>query len=93
VGGRLDQYIPEGGSRADLTMEYLIDSGVFYCGDPETVYNGIKSYYDAVGGFGVLMLVVGKDWGTREQRATSMRRFMEEVAPHLADLEPDLTTA
>jgi alkanesulfonate monooxygenase SsuD/methylene tetrahydromethanopterin reductase-like flavin-dependent oxidoreductase (luciferase family) len=90
VGGRLDQYLPDGGSRADLTMEYLIDQGVFFCGDPETVYNGIKAFYEAVGGFGVLMLVVGKDWGTRDQRATSMRRFMEEVAPQLATLEPDL---
>jgi hypothetical protein len=32
------------------------------------------------------MLVVGKDWGTHEQRAHSMRRFMEEVAPRLAPL-------
>jgi alkanesulfonate monooxygenase SsuD/methylene tetrahydromethanopterin reductase-like flavin-dependent oxidoreductase (luciferase family) len=89
VGGRLDQYMPEGGSRADLTMEHLIDQGVFFCGDPERVYNQIRSFYDAVGGFGVFMLVVGKDWGTREQRARSMRRFMEEVAPELASLSPD----
>jgi alkanesulfonate monooxygenase SsuD/methylene tetrahydromethanopterin reductase-like flavin-dependent oxidoreductase (luciferase family) len=89
VAGRLDEYIPPGGTRDDLTMEYLIERGVFFGGDPNTVYDQIKSFYDEVGGFGVLMLVVGKDWGTWEQRARSMRRFMEEVAPRLAALDPD----
>jgi alkanesulfonate monooxygenase SsuD/methylene tetrahydromethanopterin reductase-like flavin-dependent oxidoreductase (luciferase family) len=89
VGGRLDQYIPPGGTRSDLTMDLLIDQGVFFCGDPDTVYDQIKAFYDAVGGFGVLMLVVGKDWGTRRQRARSLRRFMQEVAPRLAPLDPD----
>ncbi len=89
VGGRVDQYIPPGGSRDDVTMEYLIDQGVFFGGDPESVYQQINSFYDEVGGFGVLMLVVGKDWGTHEQRQRSMRRFMEEVAPRLASLDPD----
>jgi len=34
----------------------------------------------------VLMLTGGKDWGTPRQRARSMRRFMKEVAPRLADI-------
>ena len=28
----------------------------------------IKNLYDEIGGFGVLLLLAGKDWGTREQR-------------------------
>jgi len=84
--GRLDPYILPGDSRADLTMEYLIDRGAFYCGDPDTVYDGIKSFYQEAGGFGVLMLVLGKDWGTREQRARSMQWFMQDVAPRLESL-------
>ena len=47
TGGRLDQYLPPGGTRADLTMEYLIDQGVFICGDPDTVY-GEAQYGDLV---------------------------------------------
>jgi len=86
--GRLDAFLRPGDTRADLSMEYLIDNGGAYCGDPDTVYDGIKSFYEETGGFGVLMLTGGKDWGTWEQRAQSMKWFMKEVAPRLAALEP-----
>lgn len=81
TGGRLDYYLPPGGTRADLSMEYLIDQGVFICGDPDTVYDRIKRFYDAVGGFGVLMLVVGKDWGTHDTRLASLRRRSPRAWP------------
>jgi alkanesulfonate monooxygenase SsuD/methylene tetrahydromethanopterin reductase-like flavin-dependent oxidoreductase (luciferase family) len=86
---RMQQVIPPGGSNADLTFEKLIDRGFFICGDPDTVYDGIKNLYDEVGGFGTLLLIYGKDWGTLEQRCRSMERFMAEVAPRLAALDPD----
>src|SRR5207248_4894601 len=85
--GRLDPFLLPGDTRSDINFEYLIDRGAFYCGDPDTVFNGIKSFYEEVGGFGVLMLVAGKDWGTEEQRARSMRWFMQDVAPRVAKLE------
>lgn len=89
VRGNLDPYVRPGDTRRDLSLEYLIDAGLFCCGDPDAVYEGIKSFYDESGGFGVLLLVVDKDWGTRRQRARSMRRFMKDVAPRLAPLNPD----
>ena len=46
-------------------------------------------FYDASGGFGTLLFHAGRDYATREQRATSMRLFMREVAPKLAHLDPD----
>ena len=64
VTGRLNQYIPQCGTRDDLTMEYMIDRGSFFCGDPDTVYDKIKTFYDAVGGFGVLLSLTGKDGET-----------------------------
>jgi alkanesulfonate monooxygenase SsuD/methylene tetrahydromethanopterin reductase-like flavin-dependent oxidoreductase (luciferase family) len=87
--GRMHHIVPPGGSNADLTFEKLIDRGFFFCGDPDTVYDHIKNLYDDVGGFGVLLLIYGKDWATREQRCRSMERFMAEVAPRLAALNPD----
>jgi hypothetical protein len=36
-----------------------------------------------------LLVIVGKDWATLEQRTRSMERFMAEVAPRLAALNPD----
>ena len=38
-------------------------------------------------GFGVFLLMAGKDWGTNEQRARSMREFMTVVAPRLQKLD------
>jgi alkanesulfonate monooxygenase SsuD/methylene tetrahydromethanopterin reductase-like flavin-dependent oxidoreductase (luciferase family) len=93
VTRRLDHYIPSGATREDLTMNYMIDRGAFFCGDPNTVYNQIKELYDEIGGFGVLLLVAGKDWGNREQRHRSMRLFMSDVAPRLAQLNPDNAAA
>jgi hypothetical protein len=82
--------VPPGGRPEDhITFETLIDTGFFFCGDPDTVYDHIKNLYDEVGGFGTLLLIGGKDWGTKEQRDRSMTRFMAEVAPRLAALDPD----
>jgi alkanesulfonate monooxygenase SsuD/methylene tetrahydromethanopterin reductase-like flavin-dependent oxidoreductase (luciferase family) len=93
VTRRLDHYIPAAGTRDDLTMDYMIDRGAFLCGDPDTVYSRIKELYEEIGGFGVLLLLAGKDWGSPEQRLRSMRLFMSEVAPRLADLNPDAAAA
>jgi alkanesulfonate monooxygenase SsuD/methylene tetrahydromethanopterin reductase-like flavin-dependent oxidoreductase (luciferase family) len=90
--GRMQHLVPPGGSNADLTFDKMIDRGVFICGDPDTVYDGIKRVYDELGGFGTLLLIVGKDWATFEQRTRSMERFMAEVAPRLAKLDPDKVT-
>ncbi len=84
---RLNEYIPKGGSRDDLTMEHMIDEGVLFVGDPDTVTKQIRGFYDELGGFGTLLLVCGKDWGTWEQRQRSWRAFKSHVAPRLADLD------
>ncbi len=84
--GRLDRYMPDGGTRDDITMEYMIDRGHFFCGSPDTVFEHIRNFHQTVGGFGVFLLMAGKDWGTPDQRARSMRLFMEEVAPRLAEI-------
>lgn len=87
-GRRLDAHIPPGGTIADVTIDLLIDRGLLIVGAPDQVYRQIKDFYDATGGFGTLLLVAGKDWGSEAQRAASMRRFMTEVAPRLAPLVP-----
>jgi alkanesulfonate monooxygenase SsuD/methylene tetrahydromethanopterin reductase-like flavin-dependent oxidoreductase (luciferase family) len=83
---RLDGFIPVGGTRDDVSVDYLIDCGAFFCGPPDRVCRQINDFYSEVGGFGVLLLLAGKDWGTNEQRARSMQRFMLEVAPRLSGL-------
>ena len=84
--GRLDHFVPENGTRADLTMAHLMNSDGFFVGSPDTIYDGLRNFYDEVGGFGTLLMVAGRDWGNWEQRKRSWTLFMEEVAPRLATL-------
>jgi alkanesulfonate monooxygenase SsuD/methylene tetrahydromethanopterin reductase-like flavin-dependent oxidoreductase (luciferase family) len=83
------RYVPEGGTIADVTYDYLVDRGMIVVGDPDSVCQQLKALYDETGGFGTLLLTAGRDWATREKRARSFRLFAEHVAPYLADLEPD----
>jgi alkanesulfonate monooxygenase SsuD/methylene tetrahydromethanopterin reductase-like flavin-dependent oxidoreductase (luciferase family) len=81
-------YVPPAPKRyEDINLEYLIDVGMFHVGDPDTVFNSIKDYYNECGGFGGLLIVVGKEWSTREKRDRSMELFMQHVAPRLRALE------
>jgi alkanesulfonate monooxygenase SsuD/methylene tetrahydromethanopterin reductase-like flavin-dependent oxidoreductase (luciferase family) len=67
-------------------LDVLVEAGIYVLGDPDNVAKKIRSYHEACGGFGSFLLVGGKNWTTKENRARSLRRFMEEVAPQLEDL-------
>lgn len=72
----------------DRAIDVLADAGMYLLGDPDSVAKSIEEFYDAAGGFGTFLIVTGKDWATREKRARSMTRFMQEVAPKLRHLDP-----
>jgi alkanesulfonate monooxygenase SsuD/methylene tetrahydromethanopterin reductase-like flavin-dependent oxidoreductase (luciferase family) len=80
-----------------VTFDELAESGIYCIGDPDTVARQLREFYDASGGFGTVLIVVGKHWATREKRYRSMRLFMEQVAPQLRALvpsrEPDVVPA
>ena len=67
-------------------LDQAFESGLFIGGDPDTVYHQLKDVYDRAGGFGTLLLVMGKDWGSPRSRRRSLELFMREVAPRLARL-------
>jgi alkanesulfonate monooxygenase SsuD/methylene tetrahydromethanopterin reductase-like flavin-dependent oxidoreductase (luciferase family) len=71
-----------------VTFDELAEAGVYHLGDPETVAKELKAFYETAGGFGTLLIVTGKKWGTREKVFRSMRLFMEHVAPQLRSLVP-----
>jgi alkanesulfonate monooxygenase SsuD/methylene tetrahydromethanopterin reductase-like flavin-dependent oxidoreductase (luciferase family) len=85
--------IPKGGTLADITYDYLIDTSNIFVGSPETVYRRIVDFYEQSGGFGVLMFHAGRDYATPEKLARSMKLFMDEVAPRLRHLDPDRAVA
>ncbi|WP_066799701.1 LLM class flavin-dependent oxidoreductase [Sphingomonas soli] len=74
------------GSIADARFDNLHRDGLMFVGSAETVEERIREFHHASGGFGTLLLVTGRDWGSFDQRAASMRRFAEQVAPKLADI-------
>ena len=85
--------IPKGGTLADITYDYLVDTGNLFIGSPETVYRRIVNFYEESGGFGTLMFHAGRDYATPEKLARSMKLFMDEVAPRLRHLNPDAAAA
>ncbi|HZT07572.1 MAG TPA: LLM class flavin-dependent oxidoreductase [Chloroflexota bacterium] len=84
-----EKFLPPSGRLEDITWDHLVDSGFYFVGDPDTVYERIVEHYQASGGYGVLLLVMGKDYGTRRLRTRSLRLFAREVAPRLQHLSPD----
>jgi alkanesulfonate monooxygenase SsuD/methylene tetrahydromethanopterin reductase-like flavin-dependent oxidoreductase (luciferase family) len=84
--GRFRGFLPASGRVEDVTYDQAFDSGLFIGGDPDTVYKQLKDVYDRAGGFGTLLLVMGKDWGAPQSRTRSLKLFMREVAPRLARL-------
>jgi alkanesulfonate monooxygenase SsuD/methylene tetrahydromethanopterin reductase-like flavin-dependent oxidoreductase (luciferase family) len=86
---RFDRYLPPSGDAADLTIDYLADAGRYVIGDPDTVYERLAEFYEQAGGFGVLMLHMGRDYGEREGRERSMELFAAHVAPRLRQLDRD----
>ena len=65
---------------------HLIDEGVLIVGDPDDVSTRLMEVYEEIGGFGTVLMVCGKDWGTWEQRQRSWRAIMKHVAPRFAGL-------
>ena len=68
------------------TFRSMSESGQIIAGSPATVLDGIRRFYDEIGGFGTMLIVAGRDLGTVEQRDNSYRLFAEAVAPKLAEL-------
>jgi alkanesulfonate monooxygenase SsuD/methylene tetrahydromethanopterin reductase-like flavin-dependent oxidoreductase (luciferase family) len=72
----------------DVTFGSLLDRGLMFIGSPATVADRIRTFYRESGGFGVFLMVTGRDWGTFDQRAQSMTLFAQDVVPRLGDLAP-----
>ena len=67
----------------DLSVDRLIERGAYVLGDPDEVAGALLELSAAVGGFGTLLLVGGKDVSSAEGRERSMRLFASEVVPRL----------
>jgi len=71
-------------SDEDVTLEYMVDN-IWMVGSPEDVANKVRSIYDKVGGFGVLM-AMHHEWKPKDKWLRSTDLLANEVMPMLGDL-------
>jgi alkanesulfonate monooxygenase SsuD/methylene tetrahydromethanopterin reductase-like flavin-dependent oxidoreductase (luciferase family) len=69
-------------------IDCLVENGIYIVGSADEVAERLIKFHGDCGGWGTLLMTVGKDWATHEKRARSMKTFMEQVAPRLRALEP-----
>jgi alkanesulfonate monooxygenase SsuD/methylene tetrahydromethanopterin reductase-like flavin-dependent oxidoreductase (luciferase family) len=86
-GMKMEESMPD----SELTIEYLCDR-VWLVGSPETVARKARDLYEAVGGFGTL-LIGASDWSDPSLWDRSMTLFAKEVMPRLADLGANAAVA
>jgi alkanesulfonate monooxygenase SsuD/methylene tetrahydromethanopterin reductase-like flavin-dependent oxidoreductase (luciferase family) len=89
----LRNFMPPSGRLEDVSFDQLAAKGWFILGTPNEVCAQLRDLWERSGGFGTLLLTMGRDWSTPEKVARSMRLFAEHVAPRLASLEPAGETA
>lgn len=78
-------FLREGQPVNELTADDAMSNGMFTVGDPDHVAERLCAFLDETGGFGTLLIVMGKDWGPPEGRDRSLRLFSEEVVPRLRE--------
>src|SRR5216683_2046740 len=71
-----------------LTAAQATAQGIFFAGNPDTVYRQVMEFYDKVGGFGHLSLVGRSGFMTHAESEKSIRLFSKEVLPQLRAIKP-----
>jgi alkanesulfonate monooxygenase SsuD/methylene tetrahydromethanopterin reductase-like flavin-dependent oxidoreductase (luciferase family) len=67
------------------TVEGLIEHGFAFGGNPDTVYKQIKKFYEAVGGFGHLLIMGQAGFMEHDETVKGMKRFVTDVWPRLKE--------
>jgi alkanesulfonate monooxygenase SsuD/methylene tetrahydromethanopterin reductase-like flavin-dependent oxidoreductase (luciferase family) len=66
---------------ADASIDALTKDGYFFAGSPDSVFQQLRRFYERVGGFGhLLMMVQGGSMGY-ELTTRSAELFAQEVLP------------
>jgi hypothetical protein len=65
----------------------LMENGLVFAGNPDSVYRQIKKMYDHVGGFGHLLIMGQAGFLDHDETVKGMEMFTREVYPRLKELE------
>ena len=69
-------------------VEIQKNAGNLFAGNPDTVVNQIKTFYDRVGGVGHLILMGHGGFMTGAEASKHLKLLGNEVLPQLQDLTP-----
>ncbi|MCL2385797.1 MAG: LLM class flavin-dependent oxidoreductase [Alphaproteobacteria bacterium] len=71
----------------DQTIEKLIDQGIAFAGNPDTVYRQIERHYNHVGGYGNLLMLGQSGFLEHDETVKGIKLFAQEVYPRLLTLK------
>ncbi len=71
-----------------ITAEQAMQRGILFAGSPDTVYEQIMNFYNAVGGFGHLVMVGRSGFMTHDETVKSINLFSKHVSPRLREIGP-----
>jgi alkanesulfonate monooxygenase SsuD/methylene tetrahydromethanopterin reductase-like flavin-dependent oxidoreductase (luciferase family) len=74
-------------------IEQLIESGTCFAGNPDDVYQQLKTLYDSVGGFGNLLMFGQGGFLDHADTVANITLFASEVMPRLRELDAAPKTA
>jgi alkanesulfonate monooxygenase SsuD/methylene tetrahydromethanopterin reductase-like flavin-dependent oxidoreductase (luciferase family) len=70
----------------EMTQEQLLETGLMFAGNPDTVHRQIMEFSDRVGGMGHLLIMGQAGFLEHEETVASMSLFANEVYPGLRDV-------
>jgi alkanesulfonate monooxygenase SsuD/methylene tetrahydromethanopterin reductase-like flavin-dependent oxidoreductase (luciferase family) len=74
------------------SLEHLMENGLAFAGNPDTVYRQIKRHYDQVGGYGNLLMLGQAGFLEHDETVRGITLFAREVYPRLKELRPSAET-
>jgi alkanesulfonate monooxygenase SsuD/methylene tetrahydromethanopterin reductase-like flavin-dependent oxidoreductase (luciferase family) len=73
----------------DTSIEALVDQGIAFAGNPDTVYRQIERHYRAVGGYGHLLMLGQSGFLEHADTEKGIKRFARDVYPRLKELRAE----
>jgi alkanesulfonate monooxygenase SsuD/methylene tetrahydromethanopterin reductase-like flavin-dependent oxidoreductase (luciferase family) len=67
----------------NMKVETAMDRGLLFCGTPDQVFQQVKKFYHAVGGFGHLLIMGQAGFLDHDETVQGIRTFAREVYPRL----------
>ncbi len=74
--------------RGTAPVEDLIERGIAFAGNPDTVFRQIERHYHRVGGYGNFLMLGQAGFLEHDETVGSIERFARDVYPRLKELKP-----